>query len=175
MEELVRTFKKILIVDDSFTGGETAFVVEQIIGSKHGVERIFDTTENNTGYAFINGDITIKSISIIDAYDNPIDKVMPGDIFYVKVVFDNPTGYDITNLKMSNYNWDEGNNVNFTLSEDKVTAVFEQTAYYRNQILNFHVKSFTYGDDTFGFKTKDVDGVSTFIVSVTNSAYTYIL
>ena len=160
------------MVDASYTGGETAFVVEEINGYKHGILRSFAAGENNVGYAFINGDILVKDMLVVDQHGNVLDKVMPGDIFYVNIYFDNPTGYDITEIFISNYQYsDQGTQVPFKLNEDKTVVSIQQTAFYRNQLLNYYIDSFTYGDDVFGYKTKDTDGVSTFVISVTNYEY----
>ena len=160
------------LIDSTYTGGETAFTVEQINGYNHNQERSFDITTNNMDYAFVNGDISVTSLQILDEDGNSLDQAMPGDIFFIEIHFDNPTGYQIDKLNISYLG--EINKSQFTQNEDHSVVRIEQTSYYRNTIVSYDIESFTYSDENVPSKTKNVDGYSDFIVCVTNSNYEYI-
>ena len=160
------------LIDSTYTGGETAFTVEQINGYNHNQERSFDITSNNMDYAFVNGDISVTSVQILDENGNSLDQAMPGDVFFIEIHFDNPTGYQIDKLNISYLG--DIDKTQFSQNEDHSIVRIEQTSYYRNTIVSYDIESFTYSDENVPTKTKNVDGYSDFIVCVTNSNYEYI-
>ena len=104
----VSTFTNIRIemeLEDKYKGGETPFVIEELIGTKHQTERNFEIKGNNTGVAFINGDIFVKDIYITDEEGNIKELAMLGEDYYVIVEFDNPTNYEISSLTLASHSW----------------------------------------------------------------------
>ncbi|MFH2117318.1 MAG: hypothetical protein ABII85_04645 [Bacillota bacterium] len=160
------------IIDSSYTGGETEFVIERIEGFNQNQAREFEVSENNVGVAFVNGDVFVESISIVDENGLPLDFAMPGDIFYVRIVFDNPTQYLIENVSLSYIGTIDSDR--FTISEDYTVITIQQTCYYSNTIIDYNLYSFTYSSESIGSKTKNIDNMSDFVVCVTNSNYQYI-
>jgi len=155
-------------IGSEYKGGTTAFVVEKIDGSNYNQERSFEINQNNVGYAFVNGDIFVNSLKIVDEYDEPLDYVMPGEDYYVKIEFDNPTGYVIKELSLTYLGILSSNK--FTVSEDKQTIRIKVTSMESNTTVHINLNSFTYTVDSEN-KTKNVDNVSDFIVCVINSNY----
>ncbi len=160
------------LIDDSYTGGVTSFVIEKIQGFNHNEERAFDISDNNIGYAFVNGDISVLGVNILDEDGNPLDQAMPGDVFYISIDFDNPTGYMLDQIDLT-YLGVIGSS-QFTQDESHSNVTIKQTSYYRNTIVEYNINSFTYSDENIGSKTKNVDGFGDFIVCVTNSSFEYI-
>ena len=155
-------------IGSEYKGGTTAFIVEKIEGSNHNQDRSFDITQNNIGYAFVNGDIFVNSLKIVDEYDEPLDYVMPGEEYYVKIDFDNPTAYVITELNLSYLGVLSANK--FTVSSDKQTVRIKVVSMESNTTVHINLYAFTYAVDNEN-KTKNVDNVSDFIVCVISSNY----
>ncbi len=155
-------------IGSEYKGGTTEFVVEKIEGHNYNQARAFDINGNNVGYAFVNGDIFVDSLKIVDAFDESLDYVMPGEDYFIKIEFDNPTGYQITALSLSYLGILASNK--FTVSEDKQTIRIKVTSMESNTTIHINLSAFTYTVDQES-KTKNVDNVSDFIVCVVNSNY----
>lgn len=85
-----------ITVDDGFEGGNTDITMTEIVGTLHGQEMILDVqTTENTATVFVNGELTVKSITIVDEDGNPCDYVVNGQTYYYLVEFNNKTGYNI--------------------------------------------------------------------------------
>lgn len=85
-----------ITVDDGFEGGNTDITMTEIVGTLHGQEMTLDVqTTENTATVFVNGELTVKSITIVDEDGNPCDYVVNGQTYYYLVEFNNKTGYNI--------------------------------------------------------------------------------
>ena len=85
-----------ITVDDSFEGGNTDLTMTEIVGTLHGQEMTLDVqTMENTATVFVNGELTVKSITIVDEDGNECDYVVNGQTYYYLVEFNNKTGYNI--------------------------------------------------------------------------------
>lgn len=85
-----------ITVDDGFEGGNTDLTMTEIVGTLHGQEMTLDVqTTENTATVFVNGELTVKSITIVDEDGNPCDYVVNGQTYYYLVEFNNKTGYNI--------------------------------------------------------------------------------
>jgi len=148
-----------IVIDSNYSGGLTEFTISKVEGYYHGVLREFDVDANNVGQAFINGDIFVDSIRIVDINGYDIDSIMPGDVFFVQIRFDNPTGYTIDDIDL-NYSYDYYNqNLVYTLSENNSLLTIQQTCRYTNTVMYYSLRSFTYSSESVGVKTKNVDNI----------------
>ncbi len=85
-----------ITVDDGFEGGNTDLTMTEIVGTLHGQEMTLDVqTTESTATVFVNGELTVKSIAIVDEDGNPCDYVVNGQTYYYLVEFNNKTGYNI--------------------------------------------------------------------------------
>lgn len=85
-----------ITVDDGFEGGNTDLTMTEIVGTLHGQEMTLDVqTTENTATVFVNGELTVKSITIVDEDGTPCDYVVNGQTYYYLVEFNNKTGYNI--------------------------------------------------------------------------------
>lgn len=85
-----------ITVDDGFEGGNTDITMTEIVGTLHEQEMILDVqTTESTATVFVNGELTVKSITIVDEDGNPCDYVVNGQTYYYLVEFNNKTGYNI--------------------------------------------------------------------------------
>lgn len=85
-----------MTVDDGFEGGNTDITMTEIVGTLHEQEMILDVqTTESTATVFVNGELTVKSITIVDEDGNPCDYVVNGQTYYYLVEFNNKTGYNI--------------------------------------------------------------------------------
>lgn len=85
-----------MTVDDGFEGGNTDLTMTEIVGTLHGQEMTLDVqTTESTATVFVNGELTVKSITIVDEDGNPCDYVVNGQTYYYLVEFNNKTGYNI--------------------------------------------------------------------------------
>jgi len=158
-----------MVIDGSYAGGTTEFLVETIEGYSRGVLREFLVSENNYGSAFINGDIFVDNLRIVDGNNNELDFVMPGDVFYVEVNFKNPSAYNLESVNIEGIGRLDKNN--FTVSNNNSTIKIQQTSRYYNNVQWYSLRDFTYSSDSVGVKTKYVDGVYNSIVSVRSTEY----
>ena len=85
-----------ITVDDGFEGGNTDLTMTEIVGTLHGQEMTLDVqTTESTATVFVNGELTVKSITIVDEDGNECDYVVNGQTYYYLVEFNNKTGYNI--------------------------------------------------------------------------------
>ena len=158
-----------MVIDDSYTGGSTEFLVEAIEGYSRGILREFIVSENNYGSAFINGDILVDGLTIVDSQGNDLDFVMPGDIFYIKLNFINPSEYNIDALNIDGIGSVDSDS--FTVSNNNSTVMIQQSSQSYNSVKWYSLRNFTYSSDSVGTKTKFVEGVYNSIVAVRNTDY----
>lgn len=155
-------------IGEEYKGGTTAFVVEKIEGFNHNQTRAFDISQNNVGYAFVNGDILVDSLQIVDQYNESLDYVMPGEEYYVWIKFDNPTGYAINQIRLSYLG--TLSTSQFVQSEDMQSVRVKVISMESNTTIHIELYAFTYAVES-ELKTKNVDNVRDFIVCVINSTY----
>ena len=151
------------IVDDTYTGGLTDFVVEEIVGLRGIEERNFIVTDNNVGQAFINGDITVDSIVINDLEGNELDTVERGQTYDVIIKFNNPTSYEITEITVSGIGTITSEY--FSIDETNEYITIRQISNSSNTTLHFSLTGFKYNLDG-GIKEKAVNQINTFVVAV---------
>ncbi len=95
-----------ITVDDGFEGGNTDLTMTEIVGTLHGQEMTLDVqTTENTATVFVNGELTVKSITIVDEDGNPCDYVVNGQTYYYLVEFNNKTGYNIDAVTIERENF----------------------------------------------------------------------
>ena len=95
-----------MTVDDGFEGGNTDLTMTEIVGTLHGQEMTLDVqTTENTAMVFVNGELTVKSITIVDEDGNPCDYVVNGQTYYYLVEFNNKTGYNIDAVTIERRNF----------------------------------------------------------------------
>lgn len=151
-------------LDASYTGGVTPFVVERIEGYRGSDLRVFLTEENNVGSAFVNGDILVESIEIVDENDNPLDVVSYQQKFFIKIVFNNPSQYDIDYVRVEGYPY-SGTYTQFNIDDTNQTVLIERISTTYNTTYTFTLQEFSYSDDQSS-KQKNVSGYSDRVTAV---------
>lgn len=162
-----------MTVDDGFEGGNTDLTMTEIVGTLHGQEMTLDVqTTENTATVFVNGELTVKSITIVDEDGNPCDYVVNGQTYYYLVEFNNKTGYNIDAVTIErNTYWENENNyyapTTTTRFADKelvvvdkecvkISFVVDNWSYDNNGGRNLsYVTKVEYSNELLGDKQKD--------------------
>ncbi len=159
-------------IGSEYRGGTTEFVVQKIEGQNYNQERAFDIKDNNVGYAFVNGDIFVEKMEILDPNGLDLEYAMPGDSYQIRITFDNPTGYIINKLNIR-YLGELSLDNNYTLSDNNSVVTINLTNTVSNTTYNYNLASFTYlVDETT--KQKSVENIDDLIVLVKSTEYKYI-
>ncbi len=89
------------ILASEFQDGENEIIIDEIVFNCRGEDYSYYPTENNTASFFVNGNVTVKSISIISEDGNAVDGfVYANRNYFYEIVFENGTGYSITEVKI---------------------------------------------------------------------------
>lgn len=87
-------------VEDQFEGGNTDLVVSEIYGMFHEQDISIKVTENNIASVFVNGELSVKSLTIVDEDGNECEMLLANKQYYYIVSFGNKTGYSIDSIKI---------------------------------------------------------------------------
>lgn len=91
-----------IVNDGQFKGGETSLVIEKVIMSLDGNEYSLTPSSNNTGTVFINGLLSFVSAELVTEKFEQADYCFLNEKMYILIVVDNPTGYGIDSITLSN-------------------------------------------------------------------------
>jgi hypothetical protein len=82
-----------------FAGGNTKLEIEEVFASIGGKTFQIEVPKDSFAMVFINGNLTIESISFVDENFNELpDYVFPNEKIYVLFKFNNPTGFAIDSM-----------------------------------------------------------------------------
>lgn len=159
-----------ITVEDQFEGGNTALEVTEIQGTLRGQKVSIVPTQSNVANVFVNGELDVKSIKIVDENGKECDMVVAGKQYYYLVSFNNKTGYSIDDI---NINIKEHfNTYKYTLANGDYTMQDTQTAkipvMFTNGVKNVSVSNVKYSNLSLGEKSKEIVGVAMRAVCVAN-------
>lgn len=142
-----------------FAGGETLLAVEAVKATLGGKDFTFTLTANNTATCFVNGNIEVVGISVVDESGNKLEYAYDTDEIYLQVKFDNPTGYTINSITV-----DDGYDA-FNYENEQITVIDKDAVRFKlnTQKSIYTLKSYTYSNTSVGTKTKDVQNVFTLL------------
>ena len=153
-----------ITVEDQFEGGNTALEVTEIQGTLRGQKVSIVPTQSNVANVFVNGELSVKSIKIVDEDGKECDMVVAGKQYYYLVSFGNKTGYSIDDIYIYGQK--------YTLANGDYTMQDTQTAkipvMFTNGVKNVSVSNVKYSNASLGEKSKEVVGVAMRAVCVAN-------
>ena len=160
-----------ITVEDQFEGGNTALEVTEIQGTLRGQKVSIVPTKSNVANVFVNGELSVKSIKIVDENGKECEMVVEGKQYYYIVSFGNKTGYSIDDINI-NIKEHYSNTYKYTLANGDYTMQDTQTAkipvMFTNGVNNISVSNVKYSNLSLGEKSKEIVGVAMRAVCVTN-------
>ena len=154
-----------ITVEDQFEGGNTALEVTEIQGTLRGQKVSIVPTQSNVANVFVNGELDVKSIKIVDEDGKECDMVVAGKQYNYLVSFNNKTGYSIDSICLGysgTYTLANGN----YLMQDAETAKIPVT--FSIGVKHIEVTSVKYSSSSLGEKSKEIVGVAMRAVCVAN-------
>ena len=160
-----------ITVEDQFEGGNTALEVTEIQGTLRGQKVSIVPTQSNVANVFVNGELSVKSIKIVDEDGKECDMVVQDKQYYYIVSFGNKTGYSIDDINI-NIKEHYSNTYKYTLANGDYTMQDTQTAkipvMFTNGVKNVSVSNVKYSNLSLGEKSKEIVGVAMRAVCVAN-------
>ena len=160
-----------ITVEDQFEGGNTALEVTEIQGTLRGQKVSIVPTQSNVANVFVNGELSVKSIKIVDEDGKECEMVVEGKQYYYIVSFGNKTGYSIDDINI-NIKEHYSNTYKYTLANGDYTMQDTQTAkipvMFTNGVKNVSVSNVKYSNLSLGEKSKEIVGVAMRAVCVAN-------
>lgn len=157
-----------ITVEDQFEGGNTALEVTEIQGTLRGQKVTIVPTQSNVANVFVNGELSVKSIQIVDEDGIECDMVVQNKQYYYLVSFNNKTGYSIDSIVIKC----DYDTTTYLLANSDYTMQNTQTAkipvMFTNGVNNISVSNVKYSNASLGEKSKEVVGVAVRAVCVTN-------
>ena len=159
-----------ITVEDQFEGGNTALEVTEIQGTLRGQKVSIVPTQSNVANVFVNGELSVKSIKIVDEDGKECDMVVQDKQYYYIVSFGNKTGYSIDDININIK--EHSNTYKYTLANGDYTMQDTQTAkipvMFTNGVKNVSVGNVKYSNLSLGEKSKEIVGVAMRAVCVAN-------
>lgn len=155
-----------ITVKDQFEGGNTDLMVTEIKGTLHGQDLLINLKENNKASVFVNGELNVKSISIVDEDGNECEMVVANKTCYYKIEIDNKTGYSIKSATIQDDRFPEprvynkADNKIIQTQNDYFLVPFIPWFDNSNPMGAVTIKKIEYGNEYLGEKIKDINGVS---------------
>lgn len=125
-----------IVNNGQFEGGNTALTIEQVNMKLDGVTYSVNPTTNNSGSVFINGALTVESISLVNSLNEVVDYCMPGDSMKLLLTLHNKTGYTIDNTSLGEWTKidDEHFYKNVTLSNGWNSYSLTSISYHNSSL-----------------------------------------
>ena len=155
-----------ITVKDQFEGGNTDLMVTEIKGTLHGQDLLINLKENNKASVFVNGELNVKSISIVDEDGNECEMVVANKTSYYKIEIDNKTGYSIKSATIQDDRFPEprvynkADNKIIQTQNDYFLVPFIPWFDNSNPMGAVTIKKIEYGNEYLGEKIKDINGIS---------------
>ena len=153
-----------ITVEDQFEGGNTALEVTEIQGTLRGQKVTIVPSESNVANVFINGELSVKSIKIVDEDGKECDMVVQDKQYYYIVSFGNKTGYSIDDINIYGQTYTFANG-DYTMQDTQTAKI---PVMFTNGVKNVSVSNVKYSNASLGEKSKEVVGVEMRAVCVTN-------
>lgn len=138
--------------DGQFAGGLTELTVNYIIASLDGKEYKLipeiDATEGQlNNEVFINGSISLETVEFVDDDYNITEVAYVGETYYLKLTFDNSTGYTINSLYVDGLPVTDG----IVMAENGDSNIwFVPYSDISSGVNDIYVGNISYGNDTYG-------------------------
>ncbi len=124
--------------EGQFRGGWTDLTAEEMRATIGDEEFTFALTANNVAKCFINGNIEVLALQVVDVDGNELEYAYEGDTVYLQLTFDNPTGYKIDRFTIySNYNDEIYNGEEIITINVNTIRVIAKTLSKNYELLNF--------------------------------------
>ena len=153
-----------ITVEDQFEGGNTALEVTEIQGTLRGQKVTIVPSDSNVANVFINGELSVKSIKIVDEDGKECDMVVQGKQYYYIVSFGNKTGYSIDDINIYGQTYTFANG-DYTMQDTQTAKI---PVMFTNGVKNLSVSNVKYSNASLGEKSKEVVGVAMRAVCVAN-------
>ena len=153
-----------ITVEDQFEGGNTALEVTEIQGALRGQKVSIVPTQSNVANVFVNGELSVKSIKIVDEDGKECDMVVQDKQYYYIVSFGNKTGYLIDDINIYGQTYIFANG-DYTMQDTQTAKI---PVMFTNGVKNVSVSNVKYSNASLGEKSKEVVGVEMRAVCVTN-------
>ena len=153
-----------ITVEDQFEGGNTALEVTEIQGTLRGQKVSIVPTKSNVANVFVNGELSVKSIKIVDEDGKECEMVVEGKQYYYLVSFKNKTGYSIDSIVIGTTTYLLANDD--YIMQDAETAKIPVTFNKGKKWAS--VTNVKYSNASLGEKSKEIVGIATLVVCVIN-------
>lgn len=171
-----------ILYEDQFAGGDTVLEIEQIDVMLRGKRYSIFPTKNNKDNIFINGDLKVEKVELVNSEYKIVSEGYVGEQFYIKITLDNSTNYEVYSVSYRDYleNGDvdyielgaddiitaDNNSVIYVpynlhgLLENYVdSAINSSTVYsikYRNSYVDKTIKEFPKSNKVWGYRNETV-------------------
>lgn len=152
-----------IIYNGQFDGGLTTLTIDQIIMSLNGQSYETKINGNNKAQVFINGALTLESITTVDSTYKEVQYYHKNDEVYLKLNLNNKTGYEIYKVIFENNRVYEGESLIKINNNEYVIKIDKYDIY--NQ--SFTLKSISYRNQYIDI-TKDIDDERVFVYKCDN-------
>lgn len=95
--------------DNNLDGGIINFQVTEIKGTHRENQIFINLSDNNTVPVFINGDLFVESICVVDENGNECDMAVYGKQSYIKLKLINKSNYDIDSITIDSTTYTKAN------------------------------------------------------------------
>ena len=153
-----------ITVEDQFEGGNTALEVTEIQGALRGQKVSIVPTQSNVANVFVNGELSVKSIKIVDEDGKECDMVVQDKQYYYIVSFGNKTGYSIDDINIYGQTYTFANG-DYTMQDTQTAKI---PVMFTNGVKNVSVSNVKYSNAYLGEKSKEIVGVAMRAVCVAN-------
>ncbi len=157
-----------IAVEDQFEGGATNLEVTEIVGKLHEQQFVLTPVKNNNASIFVNGDIFVESIAIVDEEGYPCDVVEWYKTYYYKIGLRNKTGYRIDEIAYKNgigYMSEISRSSSVIMDDDNTVRISCPPLFSRGTE-KVRIESITYSNENIDRKTKWIKDISQSYVCV---------
>lgn len=157
-------------VGTQFASGYVQLLVTELQGTLNGQHVTITPNDTNDTKCYFAGELNVKSISVADAANNTVDRVVLGKQYYYKCELGNELGYSIDEILISvrkqYYNIDSE-----TYSKDQIIVDSDSCIRVpflaEDGIFSVEVSKISYSNELFS-KNKNVTGITIGYIGVAN-------
>jgi hypothetical protein len=133
---------------------DTTLTVEKLIGTYNGNLYTYNVSQFNTVDTYINGDIYVESIEILNSSQDVLEYGTLDETVTVKINFYNPSNYSISNIEVykTNYYYGDTDNISDFIIEGN-SYMFTTNINWDN-ILTIRIQNFTFENSEIEERTK---------------------
>lgn len=132
-----------IVYNGQFDGGLTTLTINQIIMSLNGQSYETKINGNNKAQVFINGALTLESITTVDSTYKEVQYYHKNDEVYLKLNLNNKTGYEIYKVIFENNRVYEGESL-IKISNNEYVCKLDEYFSFSN---SYSIKSISYKNE----------------------------